>query len=172
MGEVGWGDKRGWISPDSPPAWNKHLLCADTALGLRTAVAKGLELLPACWQTKDIHQVVREGQRERRGQRMRLPLGTSGRTYRFHKADKPDQPLLLDCGCEGSSSGLNWAPVCPGLFGLTGSDSKLPEGRAPKLCQMYSVWSVLTQDELTIQLLSLFFFFLAAAASGHGVRDR
>ena len=150
------------------PAWNKHLLCADSALGLGTAVAKGLELLPACWQTKDIHQVVRE---RREGQRMRLPLGTPGRTCRFHKADEPDQPLLLDCGCEGSSSGLNWAPVCPGLYRLTGSDSKLPEGRAPKLCQMYSVWSVLTQDELTIQLLSLF-FFLAAAASGHGVRDR
>ena len=168
MGEVGGGDKGGWISPDSLPAWNKHLLCADSALGLGTAVAKGLELLPACWQTKDIHQVVRE---RREGQRMRLPLGTPGRTCRFHKADEPDQPLLLDCGCEGSSSGLNWAPVCPGLYRLTGSDSKLPEGRAPKLCQMYSVWSVLTQDELTIQLLSLF-FFLAAAASGHGVRDR
>lgn len=60
----GGGEEGSWISPDSLPAWNKHLLCADTALGLRTAVAKGFELLPACWKTEDIHQAVKEGQRE------------------------------------------------------------------------------------------------------------
>lgn len=131
-------------------------------------MAEGLKPLPAHWETEDTHQTVREGQREVRTEDM-AALRTSGRPFRFHKADTPGQPLHLGCGCgdssSHSSSGLNRASLCPRLYGLTGSDSKLPEGRATLPCQMFSGdGGVLTQDWLTV-------VFLAAAASGHGVRD-
>lgn len=79
--------------------------------------------------------------------------------------------MCPDCSHGGSSfpssSGLNWASVCPSLYLLAGYDSKLSEGRAtacPLLCQMFSGdGGVLTQDWLTIVSLE-------AAASGFGVR--
>lgn len=79
--------------------------------------------------------------------------------------------MCLGCSCGGSSfpssSGLNWASICPSLYLLAGSDSKLSEGRAtacPLLCQMFSGdGGVLTQDWLTIVSLE-------AAAAGLGLR--